>query len=256
MSAERSGFEQLEDQDPRRAWTWALFGLILPIAAFALDAGVQIDPILWGGPPGLGLGRRTGLLGLRQLVVYALLGLSLLGTTSALFRPRTLLLNGATIALLTLAVLFALAHAIAYVPLLPAFVWGLLLLGLGALGFAPYLALLAWLSQLVDCLRRQARLSQGRLRWALTPLLAGPALIALALSPLAVQQRALERIRGGDPAHVRAGLAQLGPLARWSRGELAALYADLEAESQVRLRNHYLELFDRDVHDDMPSRLR
>jgi len=235
---------------------WAFFGLVFPLIAFAADSAVHVDPVLWGELGGRGLGGSPRVLGVRQVVVYGLLALSLLGTTLALARPKTLLGNGLTITLLTIAVLFGLTHAIAYIPMVPLFFMGIMLIGLGLLGFAPYAASWVWISQLSDCLKRQARLAQGRLRWALVPLLAAPVVIAVALSPLVIQHQALEQIRGGEPAQVSAGLASLGPFAEFSQAELAGIYPSLSAESQIRLRNHYLELFDRDVHADMSLRFR
>lgn len=233
----------------RRTGAWLGFGIVLPVLAFALDHELHLDPLVWGSRGGFG-GRGTPELGLRGLTTYALVALPMLGLLLLCARPSRPLRMAPALALVFLGVLSAGAHAIVMIPLAP-FSALLCLVGIGFLGLSPFFAVAVYVDALQWALRRQATLSQGRLRWALGPLVGGALLGALVLAPLWRVEDAMTQLRRGE---VRAGLTQLGGLFGHARSELREVYPTLPGEGQLRLRNLYYERFGVDIHDELNVR--
>ena len=234
----------------RRKVVWVVGGILLPLLAFAVDANLKVDPLIW--PRGAAFGPSGAGLGVRQLTVYTLLGLSMLGLGSTLFASRSRVGLACALPLLLLGVLVAGAHALVFIPLLPLSVMALIMAGLGLLGLTPFLAVGVYVDALRWALDQQARVSQGRLVWALAPLAATALVLAVAVGPLWQQEQGLATIRqGGDATAVSTGFRELGALASLSRLELRALYTDLDAEGQIRLRNLYFERFGVDVNQEL-----
>ena len=225
----------------RRKVVWVVGGILLPLLAFAVDANLKVDPLIW--PRGAAFGPSGAGLGVRQLTVYTLLGLSMLGLGSTLFASRSRVRLACALPLLLLGV---------FIPLLPLSVMALIMAGLGLLGLTPFLAVGVYVDALRWALDQQARVSQGRLVWALAPLAATALVLAVAVGPLWQQEQGLATIRqGGDATAVSTGFRELGALASLSRLELRALYTDLDAEGQIRLRNLYFERFGVDVNQEL-----
>ncbi len=248
--AAAEGAEVERDLDPsgnRRA-VWLVFGIVVPIVAFALDSSMQVDPVIWGQG---GLPRSGAASTLRQVTVYALLALSLIGCGLALFAPRTRGWTAAALPLVAVGALLAGIHALAFLPLLPVSLIGIIAYGLGLLGLSPFFALFVYCDALRVLVRRQARLAGGRARWVVLPLAAACLPLTAPLLAFELQQRALSEIRAGGAVAVSRGMRELGSLASVSRGELLEVYFELEGEEQVRLRNLYVEEFGRDPHDDV-----
>lgn len=143
----------------RRIAAWVVFGILLPFAAFILDTGMRADPLIWGDrfltKFGGGFGHTLGPQPLpyaRMALVWGATGLSMLGLfLFALRRTR------AAFPLLCLGVVVSGAHALAFVPLIPISLVGILFVGLGLLGFLPFVT---WWVFLDAAKRARARLAE------------------------------------------------------------------------------------------------
>lgn len=122
-----------------RLAAWVLFGILLPLVAFFVDAGVRVDPLIWGEPQlsflGGGLDLTRPIPYLRLALVWGGTLLSMLGLV--LFLARRI---RASLPLLALGVVVSGAHALAFVPLIPLSFVGIALAGLGLLGFLPFVS--------------------------------------------------------------------------------------------------------------------
>lgn len=134
----------------RRAF-WVLFGLLGPALAFLVDLDMRVDPLVWGwsfvGEGGWG----AVLLNPRPVVVW----LAVLGSLAGML----LFLRGklrASLPLLALGVVVSAVHAIVFVPLLPLSLFGIVALGIGLLGFTPYLSLWVYVDVFRQARRRLA----------------------------------------------------------------------------------------------------
>jgi hypothetical protein len=216
-----------------------------------------VNPIAWGGPPLAALAAGSTLeVGLRPVLVLSLAALSVLGLLLHLAlaprRPRADLI---ALPLLGTGVLLSLAHAVAFVPLLPLSVVLIAFLGIGLLGLSPYLALWAYTAAFARAFGAVARLLGGRPAPVLALALASLLPIAAAAAPLLHARAVLDDMRRGGPAEITRGMRRLGPLAAALRGEIVACYVTLDAGSQVRLRALYMDRFGRDIHEDVRGRL-
>lgn len=231
----------------RRPAAWTTFGVLLPLVAFGFDLGIRVDPVLWGlGARGFGDGGGDGGVGGRALLVYALLGLSMVGLVLAM-QVRTRAGRALALPLLTLGTLLAGLHALVFVPLIPLSAMAIMLMGLGLLGFTPFFALWAYASALGAVAAEQLAAAEGRpWRWVVAPMAAGLLPVALALGAYDRANGAVERMRGGGPAAISRGFRELGPLAHLVEAELMAVYVELDGPAQLRMRNLYLERFERD----------
>lgn len=193
---------------------WVVFGLVGPAVAFAVDLGLHVNPIAWGGFRLLGVepGERLDLTGW-SFAVLLLAALSMVGMLLALRGQRgavTRLLLGAGVALAT-------AHAVAFTPLLPMSLIGILWLGFGLLGLTPFAAMWAYLSALGRALRaakgdegagRRPLLGQG------LAVLAGLGLLASNLTlraPAFIAAPAARHLEDVDVAALRSAVASLPP---------------------------------------------
>lgn len=238
----------MDDAAPpvRRPGSWTAFGLLFPLVAFAFDASLRVDPVLWGiGNGGFGGGGDRAVGG-RALLVYALLGLSMLGLVLAM-QARTRAGRVVALPLLTLGVLVAGLHAVVFVPMLPLSAVAIIFMGVGLLGFTPFFALWAYASALRYVASAQLVAAEGRpWRWVVAPMAAGLLPVVLALGAYQRANDAVERMRRGDPAAISRGFRDLGSLAPLVQAELMTVYVELDGPAQLRMRNLYLERFDRD----------
>ncbi|MBI4575072.1 MAG: hypothetical protein HY722_02285, partial [Planctomycetes bacterium] len=72
----------MRSREARRPPALVLGGILAPLAAFAMDSLLRVNPVAWGGVGfrgGMGLAVGMEGAGLRPLAVHALAGLSLLG---------------------------------------------------------------------------------------------------------------------------------------------------------------------------------
>ncbi|MBX3470259.1 MAG: hypothetical protein KF878_25615 [Planctomycetes bacterium] len=233
----------------RREVLWTTFGIAVPLLAFLLDAGMQVNPVLWGPFDGVG-GARPALDG-RQVIVYGLLALSMLGLV-VLMTSRSRGARALALPLLGLGVLMAGLHALVFVPLVPLSFFAVLFLGLGLLGFTPFAALVVYAHALSVAVREQRAACRGQAgRWLVAPLLATALPVLGTVGPYLHARAIVDGLRGADPPAVSRGFRQLGALAHLVRGELTTVYGELDGPAQARMRNLFLERFDRDVHEEL-----
>ena len=147
---------------PRRLAVWAVLGVLLPLIAFALDAGMQVDPLIWGkdlltkiGAHGAASPRPLPYVHLA--LIWGGAALSALGLLLLAFRQTR-----ASLPLLSLGVVFSGAHALAFVPLIPLSLIGILFAGLGLLGFLPFVTFWVFL----DAAKRARSLLHDDEVWA------------------------------------------------------------------------------------------
>lgn len=145
-----------------RLVAWFLFGLLFPLLAFALDTGLHANPLIWGeellnGVVALDEPQVPQRLPLAHLaVVWGSVALSALGLILfALGRTR------ASLPLLTWGVVVSGAHALAFVPLAPYSLIGIAFVGIGLLGFLPYVTFWVFL----DAARRARSALQDDEAW-------------------------------------------------------------------------------------------
>ncbi len=241
----------------RRQALWIAGGVIAPIVAFVVDASLRVDPVLWGGfedGRAFAPARSGAALTLRQVCIYGLLGLSFMGVVLASVSSsrRT---AAAALPLLVVGVVFATVHAVVFLPLIPLSVIASVFL-IGLLGFTPYIALAVWFDALVFTARGQLIRTRQPLRWVVLPILAAALPITAAVVPLDHAMRTTAAMRRGGPGEISRGFRRLGPLVPLVREDLLALYGEIDGESQVRMRNLYLERFGADIHDDLPRPVR
>lgn len=145
----------------KRLVAWILLGVLFPLLAFGLDASVRADPLIWGSGflekiGGHGAPAPQRLPYLHLALVWGATGLSMLGLILfALRRTR------ASLPLLSLGVVVSGAHALAFVPLLPYSLIGILFAGIGLLGLLPFATFWVFL----DAVKRARTALQDDERW-------------------------------------------------------------------------------------------
>jgi hypothetical protein len=235
---------------PTRSAGYALFGIFLPLVAFFFDLALHVDPILWSGPAFFNARTLPEDIGPRQVLVYALLGLALVGMTLHLVMPTTSARwNAIRIALLANGVLFSAIHSLVFLPLIPLSAFAIIAAGIGLLGFAPYFCLVAFSKALGAAIREQRAL--GRPTWQ--PVLLGFLPAILAVLPFAWIHLCLSEVPSGPPAVTRL-FRSLGPTVHLAPEELASVYGRLDGASQVRFRALFMKTFGRDVQQEERGR--
>ncbi len=238
-------------------------GVVLPAAAFGLDLALTVDPLIWRDQSAdmvFAGGMAAGTLSARQVAVYGLALLSVLGLLLHYVglpwvggRNRALALL--SLPLLLAGVVLSGLHAVVFVPLLPVSALAILFAGIGLLGFSPYLALWVYARSFGQAFRRCVELCHGKPAPVLAAVLAAALPLGAAWFAVRSVDDSVKSIQSGEPASVSAAFRNLGPMAGLARRDLARAYLRLDLAAQARMRNLYLERFGRDIHEDLGGRI-